>query len=214
MGSHKQMALDLTKKYIYWVDDNIQLLRRVDYDGKNSKSFFYQIPILSNLLYLKYEQRYVINNVLYIQTNQKHTYELDLLLGRLTPVSTWLDGKVTFVATADWQPEKSHPCQTNNGGCDHICIPIWQDDATGFVKCSCSFGYDLINETKCQPTETVQFLMFYDRYHLQLDTLLLSPQHDSNYRVITPIYYQNRNFMQQLITIDPINKIYYIKDNM
>ncbi|XP_014669426.1 PREDICTED: low-density lipoprotein receptor-related protein 2-like isoform X2 [Priapulus caudatus] len=39
-----------------------------------------------------------------------------------------------------------HPCLINNGGCEHICIPMGDTSR----KCVCSTGFKLTNETHCQ----------------------------------------------------------------
>lgn len=38
-----------------------------------------------------------------------------------------------------------HPCQTNNGGCEHICIPY----TGGSRTCACSIGYKKEDEVSC-----------------------------------------------------------------
>ncbi|KAI6192728.1 EGF-like domain-containing protein [Aphelenchoides besseyi] len=39
----------------------------------------------------------------------------------------------------------NHPCQTNNGNCDHLCIP----EQYSHFKCHCASGYTLQGSTKC-----------------------------------------------------------------
>ncbi|XP_055683188.1 low-density lipoprotein receptor-related protein 2 [Lutzomyia longipalpis] len=40
-----------------------------------------------------------------------------------------------------------HPCQSNNGGCEHICVPY----ESGSRVCACGVGYRKENEVSCTP---------------------------------------------------------------
>lgn len=43
-----------------------------------------------------------------------------------------------------------HPCQSNNGGCEHICLP----HENGQRLCQCAIGYRKENEVNCLPYKT------------------------------------------------------------
>ncbi|KAF5306597.1 hypothetical protein FQR65_LT18530 [Abscondita terminalis] len=56
------------------------------------------------------------------------------------------------------QPDVSHPCKTNNGGCQHFCIPYWLN-GNPVAKCICSSGYTLLETGHCTFDTPAAFLI-------------------------------------------------------
>lgn len=46
------------------------------------------------------------------------------------------------------QPSKQTPCDTNNGGCSHLCL--LSTNSPGY-SCACPTGVKLLNSTTCAP---------------------------------------------------------------
>ncbi|XP_037085520.1 prolow-density lipoprotein receptor-related protein 1-like [Pollicipes pollicipes] len=46
------------------------------------------------------------------------------------------------------QPDVEHPCQTDNGGCEHICVPV-STDGTPTASCLCGAGFRLADGGRC-----------------------------------------------------------------
>lgn len=43
----------------------------------------------------------------------------------------------------------SHPCKDNNGGCQQICVPLYENKAEGVAHCMCEPGYKLVDKRNC-----------------------------------------------------------------
>ncbi|XP_066998103.2 low-density lipoprotein receptor-related protein 2 [Anabrus simplex] len=56
----------------------------------------------------------------------------------------------TFTIFRKRQVPLTHPCSHNNGGCEHLCIPIGESSRV----CSCSVGYKKQNEMNCVAYKT------------------------------------------------------------
>lgn len=86
------------------------------------------------------------------------------------------------------QPQRKHPCE-NGGGCDHICITMYQPNGQPYAQCACAPGYRLASRSLCTPIEHASFLIYANRMikGVPMSNMTPSLQRNGNRDVIVPI---------------------------
>ncbi|XP_052221892.1 deleted in malignant brain tumors 1 protein-like [Dreissena polymorpha] len=132
------LALDTNNNFIYWADANTQRIEKVNIDGSQRQNVtkingtnFVSLEVDRNMLY-------------YTDSNAKSVMAVPVSGG-----APHLFGKDGIGSLIDIKKSKdiastsglSNGCANNNGGCDHICVPV--PDTTIIRSCLCTDGYNL-----------------------------------------------------------------------
>ncbi|KAI8432508.1 hypothetical protein MSG28_013509 [Choristoneura fumiferana] len=139
------ITLDLTNKWIYWVDAYMDSVERSDYNGGHRVTVFRgyeseRVSLISNFedsLYLPlWANQSVLSTSRYARTHARshvsaHTQETIPVPARVSAVLMYHRQR---------QPVVSHPCAVNNGGCGHICVTAWRG-TTAVAHCLCRHGF-------------------------------------------------------------------------
>ncbi|XP_046386652.1 prolow-density lipoprotein receptor-related protein 1 isoform X2 [Ischnura elegans] len=149
------VALDYPNKHVYWVDGYLDFVERVSYDGTNRRTVKRGFPV-QNLYGVT-----VFENYLYV-TSWRSASVIRLDKFRSNDHKTLGNFSRPFaihVFHRQRQPDVAHPCNTNNGGCQHICIPAWKKDVP-INQCICQPGYRLIKDGRCVVARQSTFLLY------------------------------------------------------
>ncbi|KAK0423803.1 hypothetical protein QR680_008338 [Steinernema hermaphroditum] len=153
---------DPSSKTIYWVDTYLQYLMAKDYFNRFEKRIIYagRLKGISSIS--------LIDKSIYAVDINERLLEFDTMLDanqnlKVHDLTTdMLRTEAMLVFHRQQQPDVSHPCSTNNGGCEHFCLPTFDhviDASTKAVTstpkalCRCAGGYQLNGDNKCSKNE-------------------------------------------------------------
>ncbi|XP_060530301.1 low-density lipoprotein receptor-related protein 6 isoform X2 [Cylas formicarius] len=166
------ITVDYENEKVYWVDGKLLFIKVMDYDGKN----------ISTFLATGFEYPYAVaqfRNKLYWtdwKTMAIHFYERSV---SLKPIEILLTSHPMDIKVYDRQrqPLEAHACETDNGGCSHLCL-LAPDQP--YYSCACPIGIKLVDNQTCAdgPQEILLLARRTDIYLIYLD----SP--DYSYKVI------------------------------
>ncbi|XP_050691158.1 prolow-density lipoprotein receptor-related protein 1-like isoform X1 [Eriocheir sinensis] len=131
------VTVDFPNQHVYWVDGYLSHVERVDYDGGNRRIIAklksderpYGISVFENFLYVT---SWKDNSIKRINRFQGHN---------ITTFHTSITEPMHIhVYHRQRQPEVVHPCGQRNGGCHHICIPMW-NGTRPYASCRCQPGH-------------------------------------------------------------------------
>nr|XP_022325254.1 low-density lipoprotein receptor-related protein 4-like [Crassostrea virginica] len=128
---------------LFWIDN--EKVKSVNYDGSDLKTYFSVKKDKELIVYKDYSLSTTTENELHSASFASRRIELTVELDGF--------GKLTGMAVYDpgLQKKEKGPCELNNGGCEHICVPKGT-----FRKCVCAFGYRLeVNGVNCS-TDTMK----------------------------------------------------------
>lgn len=157
------LTLDLANEHVYWVDQYMDLIERVDYNGKNRWSHKKNPAAHSHLKSL--HSVVVFESTIYVATNYdsphnssifsmpKHGRDVKRVVRKLSRPS------VLHFFHRQRQPEVAHPCREHNGGCNQLCIPHYKKSIVT-AQCVCSPGYRLVLNSCELVHSTIPFLMY------------------------------------------------------
>ncbi|KAJ9584470.1 hypothetical protein L9F63_021195, partial [Diploptera punctata] len=151
------LTVDYPMQHVYWVDTYLDFVERVDYDGSNRRTIkkrfsfmvqnLYDITVFENYLYMTSWRNQSI-----IRLNKFNSDDHESVANLSRPFAI-------HVFHRQRQPEASHPCSVDNGGCQHICIPSWKKEKP-VTECMCKAGYKLMKNGECIVAKHSQFLLF------------------------------------------------------
>lgn len=195
--SHKitypsDLTLDLANEHVYWIDQYLDTIERVDYNGKNHwslKKSTNTAPLFKSLrsIVLFETQIYVSsgvgNNQTIVTVNKRDP----------TSTATVLISNASYpfdltVFHRQRQPHRTHPCEDGNV-CDQICITKYhKSNRRPYAQCACSPGYRLASRSLCIPIEHSSFLIYANRM-IKGISMSNTPQRNGNGNgeVIVPI---------------------------
>lgn len=141
------ITIDVEKKIVYYSTQYPPSVNSINTDGNDQKT------ILSESNAISYPKVIaVLDSRLYVlDPRHEKIFKADLPNG--DNIKTILDNETDLKSLTIFQKRKMmhhHICATNNGGCDHICIP----NDGGSRVCACSVGYRKENEISCVPYKT------------------------------------------------------------
>lgn len=153
------VALDLALQHTYWVDTYLDSIERVDYDGNNrwflKKSANFMINLQSIHTVNVFE-----STIFLASWKNRSVVAIDKFTTEAKIVSTDIARAFHLhVFHRQKQPETAHPCRRQNGGCDHLCIPVWKK-SVAIGLCMCSPGYRLKSKTQCVLIKRPTFLIY------------------------------------------------------
>ncbi|XP_045450693.1 low-density lipoprotein receptor-related protein 2 [Melitaea cinxia] len=140
------VAIDIEKKIVYFSVVYPPAIKSVNTEGndfrtilseENAISFPKVIAVLDSRLYA-------------LDTLHEKIIKADLPNG--DNIKVIMDNESDLKSLTIFQKRKMmhHPCSSNNGGCEQICIP----SEGGSRVCACSIGYRKENEVNCVPFKT------------------------------------------------------------
>ncbi|CAN8029490.1 unnamed protein product, partial [Ixodes persulcatus] len=150
------VAVDLPREEVYWVDTYLDVVERIRYDGSRRTTVYRGTP-MRNLYGISVFERHLYvtswhsNSVLAVHKyNQSDVRTVRANLTR--PFSI-------HVYHRQRKPPGDHPCGSNNGDCEHLCIP---STAKGVpvARCVCRAGFRMVQEGRCLPEAPSQFLLY------------------------------------------------------
>ncbi|CAH2090680.1 unnamed protein product [Euphydryas editha] len=140
------VAIDIEKKIVYFSVVYPPAIKSVNTEGndfttilseENAISYPKVIAVLDSRLYV-------------LDTQHEKIIKADLPNG--DNIKVIIDNESDLKSLTIFQKRKMihHPCSSNNGGCEQICIP----SEGGSRVCACSIGYRKENEVNCVPFKT------------------------------------------------------------
>ncbi|XP_071451711.1 low-density lipoprotein receptor-related protein 2 [Hetaerina americana] len=137
------IAIDLDKRQLYFSSQYPTFIKVMDLDGSNVRSLLTTVNSISQPKALAVlDSRLYYLDPLYDKVERVDLPRADnpkLLMDNQADLRTFTIFRKRLTGI--------HPCMTNNGGCEHICIP-----STGGTRvCGCSVGYRRENEVGCAP---------------------------------------------------------------
>ncbi|XP_063881494.1 prolow-density lipoprotein receptor-related protein 1-like isoform X4 [Scylla paramamosain] len=133
------VTVDFPNQHVYWVDGYLSHVERVDYNGENRRIILklktdespYGISVFENFLYVTSWKDDSIKRIGRFQSHNVTTFPTNLM-----------EPMHIHVFHRQRQPEVVHPCGQRNGGCQHICIPLWEGRRP-VASCRCQPGHIL-----------------------------------------------------------------------
>ncbi|CAG0880399.1 unnamed protein product, partial [Darwinula stevensoni] len=101
------------------------------------------------------------NGKLYGIAENGYLWSRDFKSGNITRNAAFSDLGTSYIFVYHPRRLKDHPCQVQNGGCDHLCIPLWSNEQPS-RKCTCSAGYVLQHGSQCKKIMTQIALLVSD----------------------------------------------------
>uniref|UniRef100_A0A7E4V9X2 EGF-like domain-containing protein n=1 Tax=Panagrellus redivivus TaxID=6233 RepID=A0A7E4V9X2_PANRE len=156
---------DPATETVYWVDNYLEHVDSIDYYTANRR----RIAVTGNVFKAVKDIR-VFENILYAASSLDKVVVADLV-GDVTDQHSVLAResadfsklKKLLIWHRQVQPSTEHPCKINNGGCDHICLPVTASNGTKLATCRCGDGF-LSSEksSKCSHefNKTLNLLIF------------------------------------------------------
>ncbi|XP_042220954.1 prolow-density lipoprotein receptor-related protein 1-like isoform X2 [Homarus americanus] len=150
------VTLDYPNKHVYWVDGYLSHVERVDYSGENRRIIIklktderpYGISLFENFLYVTSWKDNSIKQINRFSRHYISTFHTNLT-----------EPMHVHVFHRQRQPHVDHPCGIHNGGCQHICIPLWKDGQP-VTACHCQPGHILGPGGSCVAHEHEAFLIY------------------------------------------------------
>ncbi|XP_022241765.1 low-density lipoprotein receptor-related protein 2-like [Limulus polyphemus] len=137
------LAVDLISKRLYWSQSFPGIIESVDFNGKGRKTV---VPTSAGIS--KPQGLAIFNNRLYyLDTIYEKIVRVNLPDGRNpTVMDENIEDLTTMKINSKRPGIESHPCQKENGGCQHLCIPT----SGSQHMCLCSTGFQPKDTTKCE----------------------------------------------------------------
>ncbi|XP_017777455.1 PREDICTED: low-density lipoprotein receptor-related protein 1 [Nicrophorus vespilloides] len=138
------VSCDFATSHIYWVDTYLDHVEKIDYDGKNRRTIEKGSPVI-NLYDIVYFENKLFTSSWYNHTVWRYDKKNSSFNKIVSNISRPFN---LHIFHRQRQPEVAHSCKTNNGGCQHICVPNWNRNVAT-PTCICAAGYKLIDKGQC-----------------------------------------------------------------
>ncbi|XP_047488646.1 low-density lipoprotein receptor-related protein 1-like [Penaeus chinensis] len=150
------VTVDYPNQHVYWVDGYLSHVERVDYNGENRRIIIklktderpFGISVFENSLFITSWKDNSIKVVNRFNNHDVSTFHTDIP-----------EPMHVHVFHRQRQPEVHHPCGIFNGGCQHICIPLWRK-GQAVASCHCQPGYILGPGGSCVARQHEAFLIY------------------------------------------------------
>lgn len=152
------ITLDLAMMQVYWVDTYMDNVERVNYDGSHRWSLKKKSHLMNVAQSL--HSITVFEDTIYLASWKNQSV---LAVNRFTSEAKIIEygvhrGISLHVYHRQKQPDVAHPCRENNGGCQHLCIPMYRNKVA-IAQCQCSSGYRSLGKT-CTLIKEPSFLIY------------------------------------------------------
>lgn len=196
LAAHKityplDLTLDMANEHVYWIDRYMDTIERVDYNGKNRWSLKKSSTTAS--LFKSLRSIVVFETKIYVASGAGNQTIVAVNKREPTVSATILVSNVSHpydltVFHRQRQPHRTHPCE-NGGGCDQICITMYQPNKQPYAQCACAPGYRLASRSLCTTIEHASFLIYANRMikGVPMSNTSTPPQRNGNRDVIVPI---------------------------
>ncbi|KAK9892226.1 hypothetical protein WA026_019028 [Henosepilachna vigintioctopunctata] len=197
------IALDFPNKALYWVDNYLDLVEKVDFNGKHRRTVIKMNNTLTS--YNKISDMSFFENKLFLASETNNTVlELDTLSKKQRLILEGIrqpDNIVVFHRQKQPDPRVKHPCQ-DLGLCDHMCITMWNEDLP-LKKCICAPGYKLNSKGECMLKTPSTFLLIAK----SRPSLIKGIDLENGNETILPFYHEG---MPEVIEFDAkTNSVFY-----
>lgn len=159
------ITLDLPNERVYWVDSYMNYIEGMDYTGRErvliKRPMANAFLLYANDTVEQFEDKLFVTQTAHssILSIDRHNFELNRVAKLLKPSS------ILTIFHAQRQPMVSHPCRTNKGGCEHICVPTWRN-SVAVAKCLCHQGYSLDPSGKCRIVSQSRYIVYSTPYSI------------------------------------------------
>ncbi|KAG1687419.1 Prolow-density lipoprotein receptor-related protein 1 [Nymphon striatum] len=157
------VTLDLVKKQVFWTDAELSIIAYVDYDGSHRPYIVTKNEIVSLLTgFVLFEQYiYAVSSAQILHKINRYNPTNDVTImkkSRHNSTDIRIFHRLLQPPAVSSDKQLGEVCNNNNGGCNHICIPV-SNGREIFGKCICSSGYRLNpNSKKCEEDEFLIFI--------------------------------------------------------
>lgn len=141
------ITIDLKEKMLYFSSQYPSYVKVMDVNGNNLRTL---LETANNIAQPKALGVYE-NRLYYLDPKYERIGRVDLPSG--DNPKTLLENEPdlkTFTIYQKQQPSVTHPCMSNNGGCEQLCIPSDNNNRV----CACSVGFRKENQVNCAPYKT------------------------------------------------------------
>lgn len=151
------VTLDLPRQRVYWLDNFLEYINSVDYNGDKRTIV---------------KEGHDIKSLHSISTFETFLYTTDSFQGSVLRIEKFNGSSVKAFTSSEFaraptlrvyhrqrQPNVQHPCQNNNGGCEHLCIIDYNNENLAVAKCICRDGYKMGADKRCQSAFEPPFLI-------------------------------------------------------
>ncbi|XP_076069558.1 LDL receptor protein 1 isoform X2 [Oratosquilla oratoria] len=150
------VTVDYPNKHIYWVDGYLTHIERVDYEGKNRRTILklsadegpLSITMFENYLYATSWKDDSMKKI-----NRFNGHDTEVIKKGIK------DPNAVHILHRQRQPSVNHPCGVNNGGCEHLCIPMYEEGRP-IAHCRCQPGFRLAYGGNCVAQKHRRFLLY------------------------------------------------------
>lgn len=154
------LALDPIRRHVYWTEARRRLLVRTDYYGRRRHTVHIMhdaaemrgMSLLHPTLYLPQWSEQSVRSVWVSSGRRPAGPPRDLSI-QARPIFTMVAHPLSRPATPH------HPCGTNNGGCEHLCITSYHESRP-HALCVCSHGYRPAGRAACERKLLFTYLLF------------------------------------------------------
>lgn len=152
------ITLDLAMLHVYWVDTYMDNIERINYDGTNRWSLKKKSQLMN--IAQSIHSITMFEDTIYLASWKNQSI---LAVNRFTSEAKIIENGVhkgisLHVYHRQKQPDITHPCTQSNGGCQHLCIPLYHNKVA-IPQCQCSAGYRSQGKS-CIPNDEKAFLLF------------------------------------------------------
>ncbi|XP_075155675.1 low-density lipoprotein receptor-related protein megalin [Haematobia irritans] len=142
----ESITLDIDKKQVYYSTIHPSTICVMDYNGDDFRVLLTEENAIS-----KPRSLGVLDSRLYfLDPAYENIVRVDLPRGDNPKTIVDNEPELKSMMIYKKRPMMQHPCQTSNGGCEHICIP---DDGAS-RSCACGIGYRKENDINCVSYKT------------------------------------------------------------
>lgn len=137
------LTIDVDKKDVYFSSRHPPAVYSVKYDGSDRNT------VLSEQNDISYPKSLGVleSRLYYLDPIYEKIVRVDLPNGDNAKVIIDNEADLKSMIVFKKRSMLQHPCQLNNGGCEHLCIP----GEGGSRVCTCGIGYKKENEISCSP---------------------------------------------------------------
>lgn len=137
------ITVDIEKKFVYYSTRHPPGIHSMRYDGAERNE------ILSEQNDIAYPKALGIleSRLYYLDPTYEKIVRVDLPSGDNAKVILDNEGDLKNMIIFKKRTMQQHPCMTQNGACEHFCLP----SEGGSRTCACGMGYKKENEITCTP---------------------------------------------------------------
>ncbi|XP_022104410.1 low-density lipoprotein receptor-related protein 2-like isoform X2 [Acanthaster planci] len=198
----RDICVDVQTHDVFWVDSNVEVLEKIDWQGGNRQTIRAELPRPYGLAVFRDSVYWVDRNLEKIfQASKLPNSNKDPVVFRRDLES--LRDIAIFDASNQPSVADSSACSVNNGGCEHLCFAMPEGVAVSRI-CQCSVGYLADNGQDC--------LNFTSYLVYVVPRGIRSVNFDPRNEAVPSQQIQVDN-LRSLVVHDTLQRLYWVKDN-